>query len=148
MAQFDPKKIVVTYNGVPLIGMADGTFLTVERRNDSVDMYVGSTGESIAAGNQDTSGTAVVTLAGSSQSNDILSISIRSAEQGAMLPSVFQAKDLNGRTVVFSRDAYIMKQPSVTYGKTGSDMNREWTIVCGHLDFIVGGSALINGVPV
>ena len=46
---YDPSSVVASFAGVPLGGFADGTFIGVERNNDSFTLMVGAGGEAARA---------------------------------------------------------------------------------------------------
>jgi hypothetical protein len=143
MSQYDPKKVILTYAGQQVnLGTAAGTFITAERNSDLVQMYVGSDGEYLAAVNRDKSSVVTLTLMGSSQANDILQAQLALTESGGQGGAPLQLADLNGRTVLFAAEAWVMRPPSVGYGQEGADMDREWALVCGALEFKVGGNIL------
>jgi hypothetical protein len=143
VAQYDPKKVILTYAGQQVnVGTAPGTHITAERANDLVQMHVGSDGEYVAAINRDASGTVTLTLMMSSQANDILQAQATLAETGAFGGAPLLLTDLNGRTVLFAKEAWVQKPAGVSYGQEGGDADREWVLVCGKMEWKVGGSLL------
>jgi hypothetical protein len=135
---FDPKKLIITYGGVPLSGFADGTFVTVERENDLFSKVSGTDGVVSRAKSNDRSGSCTVSLAQTSPSNDVLSGFYQLDEKAntGVLPLI--GKDLSGRTVFASGNAWIRKPPPITAGKEIE--NRDWIIDCADLDMFIGGN--------
>ena len=42
LATYDPKNVKVNVGGVPILGFADGTFITVERTSDNFEKITGA----------------------------------------------------------------------------------------------------------
>lgn len=135
---YDPKLLVVTFGGVPIVGYADGTFLTVERTNDMWSMVSGASGEASRAKSNDRTGTAVLTLKQTSPSNDVLSNFAQVDEATNLGVYPLTAKDALGTTTVFSAQGFIRKIPAMEFAKEIS--NREWTIMLADLVVYVGGN--------
>lgn len=138
MAEFDPKKVIVSYGPVILGGVADGTFINVVRREDSHELQVGAYGDFLFITKNDKSGQVSATLLQSSLTNDALSGVIASQEAGLLGALPLTIKDLSGNSIYFSREAKILKPPDAGYGQTGE--NREWNFLCGSLQSFVGGN--------
>lgn len=138
MAQFDPKKVIVTYGFAVIGGVADGTFINVTRREDSHDLQIGAYGDALFITKNDKSGLVAVTLLQSSLSNDVLSGIIISQEEGLLGTLPLTIKDLSGNSIYFAREAKILKPPDAGYGTSGE--NREWGFLCGSLQSFVGGN--------
>jgi len=135
---YDPKAIALTVGGVPITGFADGTFVLVERANDSFTKVVGADGETSRAKSQDRSGRITITLAQTSNSNDYLSSVMKRDEEFNAGVVPIQAKDVTGASTVFSGSGWVVKPPNVEYGKEIN--NREWMFDCADLTMFVGGN--------
>ena len=70
---YDPLLVAMTYGGVPVVGLAEGTFIKIERNEDDWKDYAGSDGEVAWARQHDKRGTVTFTLKITSPSNDDLS---------------------------------------------------------------------------
>jgi hypothetical protein len=140
VSTYDPKQVILTVGGVPITGFADGTFITVERSNDSFTKSSGADGIVTRVKQNDKSGTITCTLAQTSPSNDILSAQAVLDEQSNAGVVPVQCKDNSGRTVLFSAFAWIRKPPSVEFGKEVS--NREWPMDAADLDINVAGNPI------
>ncbi len=135
---YDPGQVVLTVGGVPINGFADGTFISVERSEDSFTKTSGADGIVSRARSRDKSGEITITLAQTSPSNDVLTaLNATDETTGAGVVPV-QCKDLSGRTVLFTAFAWIRKPPAVEFGKEISD--REWVMDCADLDMNVAGN--------
>lgn len=137
----DPAKHITTFGGIPLSGFADGTVLTAERSADSFSKVSGTDGVTSRAKSNDKSGSVTLVLAQTSPSNDILSaFQIADEKTGAgVLPLI--SKDLSGRTVLASANAWIRKPANATVGKDVE--NREWIIDCADLEMFIGGNGAL-----
>jgi hypothetical protein len=135
---FDPSKVRITFAGSPLNGFADGTFITATRRNPTWDMKAGADGEVARSKSNDKTGSVVLTLLQSSQSNDILSALQLTDELTGNGVGPILIQDLNGTTLVQGETAFIEKPADVTLSKEVEA--REWTILVGELNMLVGGS--------
>lgn len=136
---YDPKKVVLTVGGVPIGGFADGTFIMVERTNDTFTKVSGADGIVSRAKANDFSGSITVTLAQTSPSNDVLQALATADELSNSGVVPVQCKDVSGRSTHFSAFAWIRKPPAAEYGKEIS--NREWALDCADLVMAHGGNA-------
>ena len=135
---YNAKDVTIILAKSIMEGLADGTFVTAARTNDSFTLATGADGEGVRSQSNDKSGIITLTLLQSSQSNDVLSASAALDElQG---DGVFEIliKDLNGTTVISAETAWVAKPADVEFGKESSE--REWTITTDHLEMLVGGS--------
>jgi hypothetical protein len=135
---YSPKKVQVIV-GVALIqGFADGTFINVERSVDAFTLSVGADGEASRVHSPDRSGTITITLAQTSDSNDILSALAIADDLSLQGTIPVLVKDNNGRTLVEANTAWVKKLPAQEYSKEMS--TREWVIECAELNIHVGGN--------
>lgn len=135
---YDPKAIVVVVGGFPISGFADGTFVKVMRSNDAFSKSVGADGDTTRIKSNDKSGEVTITLAQTSQSNDILdSIAFRDELANAgVVPIV--VKDLLGTSVFVSATGWVRKIPEAEFGKEAA--TREWVLDVSDLGVFVGGN--------
>jgi hypothetical protein len=137
--KYNPKKVVVTWRGIPLAGFMDGTFVTVEADEDSTMKHVGADGRATVALNANQGAQITVTLAQSSPANDLLSAMLPNADSDSLPTGDFMIKDLNGTTLCHADVAWLKRPANVSYGKEIE--GREWTFDCEAMVFLVGGSA-------
>lgn len=138
---YDPKAIVFTFLGVPLSGFADGSFVKVERNDDSFKLIVGADGESTRTRTRNRSGRVTLTLRAESPSNDFLGAAHRADELGALGGrGPASVKDLSGTSLHAALDAWIVKPPSSEYAKESG--SREWIFETGELDTRPGGNTI------
>jgi membrane-associated protease RseP (regulator of RpoE activity) len=136
---FDPRKVKVLVNGVPVTGFADGTFLSIASNGEQATRSVGADGEVSRAITADYTSTVVVTLKQTSQSNDMLmAYSKLDQLSGSGLFSL-AITDLGGTTLFFWDSAFIQQVPDAEFGKEISE--RAWTILTGQpVQSFVGGN--------
>lgn len=137
MDSYSPAAIVVTFAAQILRGYADGSFVTAKRNTEATTLHVGADGRTTVVFSADKSGEITVTLAQSSQSNDILT-ALYAEQEAGLIPKPIFIKDVLGTTLVSGLEAYIKKLPDIEYGKEVT--NREWVFVVGSLKMAVGGS--------
>jgi hypothetical protein len=142
---YNPQSVILTVGGVPLSGFADGTFVRVERKNDSFSMVSGADGVVSRSKMNDYSGTVTITLAQTSPSNAMLSAFAAADEltnKGIFPISCMDASSsvISGEySLHFSAYGWVKKPASVEYGKDVS--NREWTLDCADLMMFAAGNA-------
>lgn len=139
---YDPKKVNVIYGPVIMTGFAEGTFINVETRGEGTEAIVGCDQEIVRSMSVDSVLKLVtVTLLQSSDSNDKLSLlhDADNVSQKGLLPLAI--KDLSGRSVMMSDQAWIVKKPTFKRGKTASDGALEWQFLAVVPDeaFLIGG---------
>lgn len=135
---YDPREVVVTFRGIPLTGFADGTFMNLERTEDTFTESTGASGETSRAKSNNRSASLELTLQQTSPSNDVLSIAHSQDEKANAGVGEVLVKDAKGTTLVVSPAAYVKKPPAVEYGKeiTG----RAWTLFLSECEIFVGGN--------
>lgn len=135
---YDPKQVVVVVGGVPLSGFADGTFISVERSNDTFSKVSGADGFVSRAKTNDRSGAITITLAQTSPSNDVLQgFALADELSNAGVVPVL-VRDVAGRTTFVSGFGWVRKPPTSDFGKEIN--NREWMLDVADLDVFIGGT--------
>jgi len=135
---YDPKQVCIAVHGVPISGFADGSFISVERANDTFTKVEGLDGIVCRVRNLNKSGTITITLSQTSISNDYLQDIASDDEQIDIGGVSINITDMLGKTKVSSAYAWIRKPPIVAFGKEiGS---REWVFDCDPLTMEVGSS--------
>lgn len=138
METHDPAQVVFTLGGQPITGFMPGTYLTVEREEDTFTLTVGADGEVARVRNRNKSGTITFTLMQTSPSNQILS-ALASQDESAGVPAgAALVKDLLGTTVLGGDQAFIRKPAASSFGKELE--GREWVVVVPKLEGVVGGA--------
>jgi len=70
---YDPLLVGMTFGGVPVVGLADGSFIEVTRNEDDWKDYAGTEGEVVWARQHDKRGVVKFTLKMTSPTNDAFS---------------------------------------------------------------------------
>jgi hypothetical protein len=136
---YDPSLVVASFLGIPISGYADGTFVSVERNNESYTLMVGAGGEAARARSRNSSGKVTFTLMATSPCNDLLSSAWHADELTGSGVGPVLVKDLSGSTLCIANNAWIQKGPKVEYGKEIS--TREWVIECESIYINASGTA-------
>ena len=135
---YDGKKVKIIVGGFPISGVADNTFVKIERDEDTFMKKIGAYGEASRSKNNNRSGTATITLLQTSPSNDILSALALTDELTNTGIVPFLVQDLSGTSTFVSATAWIKRPASSEFGKEIS--NREWNFELIDMDVFVGGN--------
>lgn len=135
---YDPKGISMICGGKILSGFGDGTFIVVERNEQTFNLKVGVDGEGTRAKSNNKSGKITITLMQSSPSNDDLSAFAAADElsNSGVFPCLM--KDNNGTTVCAAATAWVQKPANVENAKEVS--TRTWVLESDEIDMFVGGN--------
>jgi hypothetical protein len=140
MATYNPLLVIVTWNGVPIVGFQDGSMVEVEYNQDAFSLHVGTQGDYLRVMSCDHSGKLTVHLMQSSPTNDALSTFANLDRTLGSVVGPFTITDLNGTTTVISPQTWIMKMPKVEFGKEAT--GRDWVFESGNIVENVGGELL------
>lgn len=135
---YDANSCILTVGAIPILGLADGNAISIERNSDTFTPYVGITGEESRSKTNDRSGLAKITLMQTSPSNDYLSsLAIQDEAANAGIRA-FYFKDLAGSTLYIAKQCYVMRPAAATFGK--EVQTREWNIRLVDLLMFTGGN--------
>lgn len=124
---YDPKKVIVVFGAIALSGFAEGTFITVETQGDGITAIVGCDQEVVRSiSPENVLKNVKVNLLQSSDSNDKLSLMHDMDNQNGAGVFPLAIKDLSGRSLFISDQAWIVKKPVFQRGKSASDGTCEW----------------------
>lgn len=137
----DAVQIIV--GGVPISGLADGTFVNIERDEQAYTKTTGADGTTSRARTGNRSGSITLTLQQTSPSNDVLSGFLVADEAGDQGVVPVLVKDTSGRTLCYASAAWVQQMPSQDFAKEVNE--REWTLDCARIDAFVGGNAQQTG---
>lgn len=138
METIDPAAIVLTIGGNLISGFMPGTFLEVERDEDTWTPYTGADGEVARVRNRNKTGRFTFRLMPTSASNNILSALASLDEQTNTPAGASYVRDLLGTTVLGGDESYILKPAASPFG---TDLQgREWVVIVPRLDGVVGGA--------
>lgn len=137
---YNPAIVTVSFKGINITGFMDGTFIEVERDEDTFTKHVGATGDVTRTRNNNKSGKVTVTLTQASATNDLLAALALLDEQFGGQYGAFQIKDLSGNMKCRSTQAWIKKQPKVERAKESGSV--QWEFDCAELEMFVGGNII------
>ncbi len=137
----DEVRIIV--GGLPISGLADGTFVTIDRDEQAFNKVTGADGSTSRAKTANRSGSITLTLQQTSPSNDYLTGLMVADEQGSNGVVPMLVKDESGNTVAATGAAWVQQAPSQEYSKEVSE--REWVMDCARIDMFVGGNESQGG---
>lgn len=120
---YDPLKVTVTINGVPLNGWADGDMVMVEYDADQTTKHIGTGGEGRFVKSNDVSGVCTFRLADYSDSNAVLTL-IRNVD--IEVPITITDKTSNA-DLFFTTGAKLQKTPA--FGKGNEAKMNEWPFI-------------------
>lgn len=133
---FDPKRWAFIVAGIPVVGLATDSMITVKRSEDSYTKYVGVLGEVTRSRQYNNSGEFEFKLMQSSPLNDVFSglRLLDDMSNGGVVPIVL--KDFNGATVLTCGEAWIRKNPDYELGKDMKEV--VWTFDAADLEEFFG----------
>ncbi len=137
---YSPKKVTISWLPAGIItGYADGSFIKVSRRTDTVSLIVGSDGGAARSMLSDKSGEITISLLQTSPSNDLLSAAAISDElSGAFYGPLF-VKDLFGRSLYACANAWVRKIADGDYDREVGP--RDWVFETDNLEMFHGGNS-------
>lgn len=138
---YSPDQVCVVFGAERLSGFADGTFVKVERNEDTFQTKVGADGEVTRTRNLNRTGIITVTLLQTSASNAALAALAAADELSPNGVSVLPVlvKDLNGNSLHHAAEAWVKKPAAGEYGKEVT--TREWVIEAAVLQTFEGGNS-------
>lgn len=137
------EDVQIIVGGVPMTGLADGTFVTISRDEQAYTKVTGADGSVSRSKSANRAGTIVITIKQTSPSNDVLSGFMIADEQGNNGVVPVLVKDTNGTTLCYSSAAWVQQAPDSEFSKEISE--REWTMDCARIDMFVGGNTQQTG---
>jgi hypothetical protein len=138
---YDPKKVVATFCGVPITGYAKGSFIKIEEAEDGFKKHVGADGEVSRSKVNDDTCNVSINLSQTSKSNVFLSSQYDLDKKTSKGKGPLLIKDLLGATLFFAKVAWIKKRASVDFGEeVGS---KEWGFDTGKAAFVNGGNNVV-----
>lgn len=137
---YSPKDVSLNIGGYPVAGWQN---ITISRSVKGWTVIRGIRGKNTRVRNNDTSATMVITLMGSSPTNDVFSKIHELDLQTGTARIALTLKDTSGNSVFSTNEAYITSYPPVAF--TGQIEDRTWELFAQTTEsYVVGG----NGRPV
>jgi hypothetical protein len=131
MTTCDPKKVVITYGGVPIGGFADGTFIDIAPAGEGFTRKVGADGEVMRSMSNNNTHDVTLTLQQSSLTNQYLSTCNQADRLTGLGMLPLSITDINGTTLCFWPQAWV-EVPS-SWGYATEDTDRAWVFHTGQI---------------
>jgi hypothetical protein len=139
MKVYDPDQVLFLFATVPIKGYADGTFINIEAQERFVTK-VGADGVVTRTKTNSKVDRITISLMPGSDSNDVLSavhiLDLDSANGAGVAPLAI--KDLSGRFLYMSPEAWIVQPPNVEFAKEPGQ--RDWIFEAVDATRFDGGS--------
>lgn len=130
---YDPKKVNISWAGIPFQGAMDGQFLDIDFQEDNVMLHSGAQGFQTLVLNANESAVATITLSQKSPTNPVLSAAWAAHKIGTLL-----VKDLSDATTIATgNDAIISKHAPIKRGK--EIIGVEWKLLICRFIPVAGG---------
>lgn len=133
----DPKDIILTISGKIISGFAKGTFLTVERDEDSFSFQPNVDGGGTRSMSHNRAGKITFQLGRNSDSNQILSTLMLIDEQTGAGEFSVLVKDNRGSSLHAAETAWLVKPAKADYADEATP--REWILQTDYLVTNIGG---------
>ncbi|GHU34494.1 hypothetical protein FACS1894172_14840 [Spirochaetia bacterium] len=140
---YDPKKVIITFDGTALSGYTDGTFVSIEPNGEGFTKSVGADGEVVRAISNDNTHTVTVTLQQSSLSNSFLSAKKNADKKDGAGMKPLEITDKNGNSLFSWAQAWVSSDPSWEFAKENSE--RQWVFQTGQASTQDEGESTFTG---
>lgn len=140
MATYDPTQFGIIFGASILGGFSDGSFLTVQRNEESFSIRTGVDGTTARAKNANKSARITLTLMATSESNDVLAAAAQADELTSSGVQSFLMRDNNGTTLVTAARCWVTKPADIEYGREVGD--RQWVLETDNCQIFVGSTVL------
>lgn len=135
---YDPNQVIVSFMGVPLVGFAEGSIVSIKRDGDLFTKVKGADGGIDRVNNNNFAFEVTVSLKQVSPSNEVLSLAASADQLSNAGTGILLVKDNNGMTLFTAAQAWVKKDPDVAF--TDKLETREWTFDTGVGALLVGGN--------
>lgn len=124
--EYNPREVTYIFAGSIIGGYADGTFINVERNDDSATFQRSGQGSGTRVLTSDRSGRVTATLQQTSPSNAVFQAQLTAMElSGAGIASGV-VKDAGGNDLHEFETGWVVRTPPAPYGNELN--NREWIV--------------------
>jgi hypothetical protein len=136
---YDPNLVQIIFKGVPIVGFADGSFVTITPSAENFTKSVGADGEVARSKSNDNTYEVTITLMQTSLSNTYLSGVMTIDRLTNLGTGSLQIIDLSGQTLFFFDAAWVRQAPDADFAKEVGE--RAWVFDTAQaITEIVGGS--------
>lgn len=137
---YDPRRVLVTFGPVPLLGRAPGRSISGRRDVPTWSSVTGTNGEFVRRRSRTKSGTIEVTLRGTAPVNRPLGILAKVDEKHGNIFLLLAVTDTLNGGLLLGTKAYIETYPEMNYSTTEGDIT--WRFRCEDLDMTFPGVSL------
>lgn len=123
---FDPLKVIVTVDGIPLTGWADGKFISIKPAAAAFTKKVGASGEVARAKSNDLTQEVVLDFIQTSMSNDILSGFAALDKNNGGGQFALSVIEIGTANVLFATNAWVRQDPDWERSKEIGEVS--WTL--------------------
>lgn len=134
---YDPGLVFATWGNIPLVGIADGTFVKASRDEDAFTKKAGAAGEVVRVRNRNKMGQIEITLLQSSSFNDVFSAAAELDELTGLGIKPFFLKDASGTTLLQATNTWVKKLADGEFAKDAT--NRVWVLDVAEFQMLIGG---------
>ena len=137
---YNPGRVRVFWGGIPLLGFAPGTFLSITRDEPTWKTVRGTNGEVKRIKQSGKSGLIELTLRQSTFANRLLGVMHKVDEEASGIILPLAVADQSGGALAYAPEAFIDKYAALSYGRDEPDI--VWSFVCNDLDITYPGFTL------
>lgn len=138
MRNYRAEDVAMVFFGIPITGLADGTFVKVSMNEDAFKLTMGTDGDSCRSATKNGSGRVEFTLGQWSRTNDLLSTVHTVDKLTGDGVGPFLQKDNSGSSLYAAENAWIVKSPEAENAREPT--KRVWVIESDHMVMHVGGN--------
>lgn len=139
---YSPKNVTVTWGGkYNFTGLADGTFVTMQRNSARTDVVIGAKGDNAITKIADTSGTVELVLLQNSKSNEYLTYLMNAEDStGELIRANIQVLDPSGASLSIAHRCHI-QEPAPTVLGDGQNA-KTWTFHSEDIQYLAAPDGL------
>ncbi len=135
---YDPNQVVFIFAGVPLVGFAEGTMITIKPSGDAFTKVKGADGGIDRVNNNAFDYEISAFIKQTSPSNEVLTGALTADQLSNAGTAPILIKDNSGVTLFTAAQAWIRKFPDSSFADKME--NREWVFDTGVAANLVGGN--------
>lgn len=138
LAHYSPEDVIILVAGIPITGLAEGTFVNIQKAESLFNTKVTADGVVSRSKNTNPIYTVRLTLHSGSPFNDLLSklYYLDEVTQRAQVPLLI--KDSLGSSLFFTKSAWVSELPVMQFADEMTD--RDWTFSCVQSSVNFGGN--------
>lgn len=138
--QYSADKVIITWSAFDINGIAEDTFVEIERDEDGFTTYTGALGDVCRTRSLNHTGKITITLMQTAPINNDLSRLAQIDEDEGTEVYPIQIKDTSGNLLVSGAEAWIMKRPKIERSAKAGTI--QWVFAVADLEIFEGGADL------